>query len=80
MPSAAITKPLMLHIAEEDEYCGKDAQAAIKQALGGLPRVTLYSYPGVGHAFARVGGQHWDEASARLANERSAAFFKKHLQ
>ena len=55
--SAAITKPLMLHIAEEDEYCSKAAQEQIKQALGNQSRVTLYSYPGVGHAFARVGGQ-----------------------
>lgn len=78
--AAAITKPLMLHIAEEDEYCSKDAQAKIRQALGHHHCATLYSYPGVGHAFARVGGQHWDEAAARLANDRSAAFFKKHLQ
>jgi carboxymethylenebutenolidase len=78
--AAAITKPLMLHIAEEDEYCSKAAQEQIKQVLANRPRVTLHSYPGVGHAFARVGGQHWDAKSAELANERSAAFFKKHLQ
>lgn len=77
--AAAITRPLMLHIAEADEYCGKDAQAQIEQGLGRHAQVTLHSYPGVGHAFARVGGKHWDAEAARLANERTAAFFKKHL-
>lgn len=78
--AAAITKPLMLHIAEEDEYCNKDAQAKIKQSLGRNAMATLHSYPGVGHAFARVGGKHWNAEAARLANERTAAFFKKHLR
>jgi carboxymethylenebutenolidase len=78
--AAAITKPVLLHIAEEDEYCSKDAQAKIKQSLGRNAMVALHSYPGVGHAFARVGGKHWNAEAARLANERTAAFFKKHLQ
>jgi carboxymethylenebutenolidase len=78
--AAAITKPLLLHIAEEDEYCSKDAQAKIKQGLGRNAMVTLHSYPGVGHAFARIGGKHWNAEAARLANERTAAFFKKHLR
>lgn len=77
--AAAITKPLLLHIAEDDEFCSKDAQAQIKQALGRNSMVTMYSYPGVGHAFARIGGKHWDATSAQTANERSAAFLKKNL-
>ncbi len=31
------------------------------------------SYPGVDHAFARVGGKHYDQAAADLANQRAAA-------
>ncbi len=77
--AAAITKPLMLHIAEADEYCPKDAQAQIAQGLARHALATLHSYPGVGHAFARVGGKHWNAEAARLANERTAAFFRKHL-
>lgn len=77
--AAAITKPLLLHIAEEDEYCSREAQAQITQGLRNHARVTLHSYPGVGHAFARRDGQHWNAEAAALANERSAAFFKKHL-
>jgi len=74
-----IRKPLLLHIAEQDEYCPPPAQAKIKAGLGGNSQVTLYSYAGRNHAFARAGGQHYDKQSADLANERTAAFFKKTL-
>lgn len=74
-----IARPLLLHIAGEDEYVPKEAQAAIHQALDPNPLVTLYDYPGCNHAFARVGGQHWDAEAAAAANQRSADFFKRHL-
>ena len=78
--AAAITKPLLLHIAEKDRFVPPEAQAAIKAALGRNSLVTLHSYAGVDHAFARVGGEHWNAAAAKLANDRTAAFLKKHLQ
>ncbi|MBV9522426.1 MAG: dienelactone hydrolase family protein [Alphaproteobacteria bacterium] len=74
-----IAKPLLLHIAEKDEYCPPAAQAQIKTALGKNPRVTIHSYPGADHAFARIGGQHYDKAAAEAANGRTAAFFKANL-
>ncbi len=74
-----IKKPLMLHIAEKDAYCPPEAQAAIKKGLGSNSLVTLHSYAGADHAFARVGGQHYDKAAADSANQRTAEFFKKHL-
>ena len=75
----SIKKPLMLHIAEEDKFVPKDAQRQVKDALGKNPSVTIHSYPGVDHAFARVGGEHYDAAAAKLANDRTAAFFRTHL-
>ena len=57
----------------------KTAQAKIKETLGGNSHVTLHSYAGQNHAFARAGGEHYDKKSADLANERTAAFFKKYL-
>jgi carboxymethylenebutenolidase len=75
----AIKKPLMLHIAEKDQFCPPDAQAKIKAALTGNAHVTIHSYAGMDHAFARVGGQHYDKAAAELANGRTAEFFKKNL-
>ena len=71
--AANIRNPFMLHIAENDQFVPPEAQAQVKEALGGNPLVTIHSYPGVDHAFARVGGEHYDQAAADLANQRAAA-------
>ena len=78
-PTSKIKKPLLLHIAEGDEYVPPPAQKKIKDALKSNPLVTVYSYAAMNHAFARVGGQHYDKANADLANVRSATFFRQHL-
>jgi carboxymethylenebutenolidase len=77
--ASAITKPLLLHIAGDDEYMPKEAQEKIKAAVGRSSVVSLHVYPGCGHAFARVGGGHWNADAAKQANDRTAAFFVKHL-
>ncbi len=74
-----VNKPLMLHIAEKDSFCPPDAQKKIKAGLAGNRQVTIHAYPGVEHAFGRVGGEHYDKAAAELANRRTADFFKTHL-
>ena len=74
-----IGRPLMLHIAEQDKFCPPEAQAQVKKAVGKNPKVTIHSYPGVDHAFARAGGDHYDTAAAETANKRTSAFFKQHL-
>jgi carboxymethylenebutenolidase len=77
--ASAITKPLMLHIAGKDEYVPPSAQKEIDDALSRHRFVTLHHYPEMGHAFARVGGKHYDKANAELANTRTATFFRQHL-
>ena len=77
--AAAIVHPLMLHIAEADDYVPQEAQAKIIAGLKNNPHVTLHGYPSMQHAFARVGGQHYDKACADLANGRTIAFFRQHL-
>ena len=77
--AANITHPLMLHIAEADEYTPPEAQAKIIAGLKDNPHVTLHTYPHMNHAFARVGGKHYDKAMADHANIRSATFFRQHL-
>jgi carboxymethylenebutenolidase len=74
-----LVKPLLLHIAEEDQFVPKAAQAVILQALKDHPMVEVHTYPGCDHAFARPGGQHYDEAAAKLAGGRTLQFFRKHL-
>ena len=75
----AVAAPLLMHLAEDDEYIGKQAQAAIHAALDGRAGVTIHAYPGQSHAFARPGGAHYDAASALLANHRTLAFLRQHL-
>ncbi len=77
--AGGIKKPLLLHIAEKDDFCPPEAQAKIKEALGKVPQVTIHSYPGVNHAFARAGGANHDAAAAKQADDRTAAFLKKNL-
>ena len=74
-----LVKPLLVHIAEEDQFVPKEAQTVILQALKNHPNVEVYTYPGRDHAFARVGGAHYDAADAKLAAGRTQQFFQKTL-
>jgi len=74
-----IKAPLILHMPSEDEYAPKEQQDQIKAALDGNDRVTIYSYEGQDHAFARAGGKHFDQASADAARERTLDHFRVHL-
>lgn len=75
----AITHPLMLHIAEADAFTPPAAQAKIEAALKNNPLITIHRYPLMDHAFARVGGAHYDKANADLANSRTDTFLRQHL-
>ncbi len=71
-----ITKPLLMHVASQDQFVPPEAQEKIKTGLAGHSQVALHVYEGQDHAFARGGGAHYDAAAAELANARSLA----HLQ
>jgi len=75
----AIRHPLLLHIAAADEFVPPAAQKTILEGLAGNKLVTTYVYPNMNHAFARMGGAHYDRANAELANGRTATFFRQHL-
>jgi len=77
--SGGITRPLLAHIAEQDKFVPKAAQGTILAALAPNPAVEAHVYPGVEHAFARLGGQHWDGRAATIANGRTAAFLARWL-
>ncbi len=74
-----LARPLLMHIAEEDQFVPKPAQQVILQALKNHPQIEIHTYPGRDHAFAREGGEHYDAADAKLAGGRTLQFFKKHL-
>lgn len=69
-------RPLVLHLAENDGFCPPEAREAILKALGGRAGVALHVYPGVDHAFARPGGDHYHKPSALMAHQRSIAAFR----
>jgi carboxymethylenebutenolidase len=78
--ASKISKPLMLHVAEKDEFVPPEAQATVQEGLAGNTRVTIHKYAEQDHAFARKGGEHFDEAAASLANGRTSDFFAANLK
>jgi carboxymethylenebutenolidase len=74
-----ISTPYLSHVAENDGFVPKEAQAKFIPVLEANAHSTVHVYAGQDHAFARVGGQHYDQASADLANGRTAEFFSAHL-
>src|ERR1700726_968869 len=72
--------PMLMHLAEEDEFISRAAQAKIKAALAGKPNATVFSYPGQNHAFSRHGGAHYNAEAAALAHERTYAFLNRQLR
>ena len=75
--AAKLRGRLVLHIAEQDGFCPPEARQRILEALGGKPGVEMYVYPGVDHAFARTGGDHYDKPSALMAHQRSMAALQR---
>ncbi len=76
---AKIKAPLLLHYAEQDQgiNAGWPPYEAALKAAG--KTYEAHIYPGVNHGFHNDTTPRYDEASAKLAWERTLAFFKKHL-
>lgn len=74
-----LARPLLMHMALEDQFTPEAAQAVILTALKNHPHIEIDQYPGRDHAFAREGGDHYDAADAALAWRRTMDFFAKNL-
>lgn len=74
-----LSKPLLMHIAAEDEHVDKQAQSQISAALSNHPLVEMHTYPNMHHAFARIGGANYDKTAAELSHSRSLEFLRRHL-
>ncbi len=76
---ARIKAPLLLHYAELDKGI-TDGWPAYETALKADKKVyEAYIYPGVNHGFHNDSTPRYDEAAAKLAWERTVAWFKKYL-
>jgi carboxymethylenebutenolidase len=76
---ASIKAPLLIQYAENDERINAmwpAFEAALKAAGVGYE---MHTYPGTQHGFHNNSTPRYHEPSAKLAWERTIAFFKKHL-
>ena len=74
---AAPRAPVMFHFGQDDASIPPAAVDAHRRAL---PAMDVFTYP-AGHAFNRDASPAiWHADSARLARERSLAFFDRHLR
>jgi carboxymethylenebutenolidase len=67
-----ISAPLLVHIAEKDEFASPEIIEAVLDGVEDNDYVDAYVYPDVQHAFARVNGVHFDARAATIANGRTA--------
>jgi len=74
-----IRSPLLLHVAGRDPFCPAPVRQGLHAAFDGHEYVTIRDYPECDHAFARAGGEHFDEAAAELAGLRTIDFLRDHL-
>lgn len=77
--AAALRGRLVLQIAAQDRFCPAEAQQQILAALSNHENVEVYICPGVDHAFARAGGEHWNKAAALMAHQRSVTAFRREM-
>lgn len=75
----AISRPVLLHVPTADHFVDAEAQKRMHQGLDDHPKVTIYDYEGLDHGFATQTGNRRDDAGARLADSRTAAFFAENL-
>jgi len=76
----AISRPVLLHIAEEDHFVDKAAQARMHDGLDDHPKVSIADYPGVDHGFATEMGKRRAEDAAQRADKRTEDFFAENLR
>jgi carboxymethylenebutenolidase len=67
-----IGAPLMVHIAEKDEFASPEIIETVLDGSEDSEFIDAYVYPDVQHAFARVNGVHFDARAATIANGRTA--------
>ena len=77
--SHAIAKALLLHVPTADGFVPPEAQQAMHAGLDSNPHVTIHDYEGLDHGFAAELGTRRVEAGAKLADERTEAFFAQHV-
>ena len=76
---ASIKAPLLIQYAETDERVNAMWPAYESALKAGNIQYQAYIYPGTQHGFHNNSTPRYQEAAAKLAWERTIAFFKNHL-
>ena len=75
MCSSDLGVPLQIHMMEDDEWADEDMPAA-RELAETVDGAELFLYPGKRHLFADSSLPDYDEAAAKLLEERVRAFLK----
>jgi carboxymethylenebutenolidase len=74
-----IKAPLLIQYAESDERINSMWEGFEKALKAGNKSFEMHKYPGTQHGFHNNSTPRYNEAAAKLAWERTVAFFKKQL-
>jgi carboxymethylenebutenolidase len=75
-----IKAPLLLHYASLDERVNAGWPAYETALKANNKQYTMHMYEGTNHGFHNDTTPRFDEEAAKLAWERTLAFFEKHLR
>lgn len=78
--AAKIKAAVMIHNAEKDDWVNGGAPAYEQALKSAGVRHEAFSYPGTLHGFHNDTTPRYDEAAAKLAWQRTVAFFNSHLR
>ena len=76
----SIQAPLLIHYAGLDERVNAGWPAYQEALDANGKRYTMHMYEGVNHGFHNDTTPRYDEGAARVAQERTMAFFEEHLR
>jgi carboxymethylenebutenolidase len=74
-----IKAPLLIHLAENDQRINEMYPTYEQELKKAGVRYEIHSYPATQHGFHNNSTPRYEEAAAKLAWERTVAFFKKNL-
>ena len=78
--AARVAVPLMLHLPEFDARVAATVRPFVAALQAAGKPVTLHDYAGANHAFNNeTSAERYDATAARLAWDRTLAFFREHL-
>jgi carboxymethylenebutenolidase len=77
---ASIQAPLMFQLGGLDERINAGYPAYEEALRAAGKRFVTHTYEGANHGFHNDTTPRYDEAAARLAQERTIAFFNEHLR